>query len=271
MKNLLLIAALMLCSCTRIAQGEFGIVQHIGGTVDDQPAGPGFNMTVLDSILRVDGTEVRVPMQNLTPKDKDNVIFTVDLTATYKLNPDKAVAFYKQTHEIDDVKENGEVLHVLGFRVMEDVINNAAAKAFNEFAVGEFGAKKMDIEQRLKELLQQKIDARYADAFTIVNVNINRTKLGEAVESVLQSQAIAKSQKALLELQQDLAVKETELIRKKIEGLHAISITTGVPVEKLMGFKLREQYNLVLSELAKNRSANTQVQVTNAKDQEQNF
>jgi hypothetical protein len=267
MKKFLVLAALLMVGCTRVNQGELGIVQHFGGSVDDTAAGAGFNMTVFDSIIKVDSTEVRVPMHDLTPKDKDGVLFTVDLTATYRLNPEKAVAFYKQTHEVDRITENNEVETVLGFKVMQDVVANATTKAFNEFAVSEIGVKKTEIESRLKELLQQKIDSRYADAFIITNVNINRTKLGDSVEAVLQSQAIAKSQRALLDLQQQLAEKETDLINKKIEGLKQISSRTGIPVEKLMGFKLREQYNNVLSELAKNHGANVQVQVNEKKDE----
>lgn len=268
MKKLIMIAALLSIGCTRVGQGEFGIVQHFGGSIDDAAAGPGFNMTVLDSIFTIDSTEVRVPMHDLTPKDKDGVLFTVDLTATYRINPEKAVAFYKQTHEIDKIKQNDVYNTVLGFRVMEDVVANATTKAFNEFAVNEIGVKKTEIEGRLKELLQQKIDSRYADAFIIVNVNINRTKLGDSVEAVLQSQAIAKSQKALLDLQQQLAEKETDLIHKKIEGLRQVSTKTGVPIEKLMQFKLREQYNNVLSELAKGHGSGIQVQVNNSNKEE---
>jgi hypothetical protein len=265
---LVLIPLLMLTGCfTRVQQGEFGIISHLGGSVADEPAPQGFNMTLLDSITTVDATEVRVPMKDLTPKDKDGVLFTVDLTVTYKVNPEKGIAFYKQTHEVDRVKENDSTNTVLGYRVMEDTVANSISKAFNDFAVSEIGPRRTEIEARLKEIVQQKIDGRYADAFIIVNVNINRTKLGDAVEAVLQSQAIAKSQRVLLELQEQLAGKESDLIQKKIEGLRIVSTKTGVPVEKLMQFKLREQYNNVLSELAKNHNGNTQVQVNNGKEE----
>lgn len=267
MKTIFLIVALMaLSGCiTRVHQGEFGLIQHFSGSVDDSPAGPGFNMTFLDSITNIDATEVRVPMVGLTPKDKDGVLFTVDLTTTYRINPEKAIGFYKQTHELDQIKENDTNITVLGYKVMEDVVANAITKAFNEFTVSEIGPKRTEIESNLKQLLQAKIDSRYADAFIIVNVNINRTKLGDSVEAVLQSQAIAKSQRILIELQQQLAEKETSLIQKKIEGLKEVSAKTGVPVEKLMQFKLHEQYNNVLSELAKNHSGSTQVQVNSDK------
>src|ERR1700677_4538175 len=131
MKKLLFVGMLFLMGCTRIEQGQFGIIQHFGGAIDDQAAGPGFKLNVLDSIMKVDATEVRVPMHDLTPKDKDGVLFTVDLTVTYRINPEKAVGFYKQTHEIDRIKKNEDYETVMGYRVMEDVAANATTKAFN--------------------------------------------------------------------------------------------------------------------------------------------
>jgi hypothetical protein len=261
MKHVLFaLMVLVTVGCTRVGQGEFGIVQHFGGSIDDAAAGPGFNMTVLDSIIKVDGTEVRVPMKDLNPKDKDGVLFTIDLTVTYKVNPDKGIAFYKQTHEVDKVQQNEDLENTLGFKIMEDTVSNSVNKAFQAFAVSEIGARRSEIEEGMKKILQEKIDSRYADAFTVVNVNINRTKLGDAVEAVLQSQAIAKSQRVLLELQQQLADKQTDLIEKKMEGLKRVASKTGIATEKLIDFKLREQYNEVLSELAKNHG-DTQVQV----------
>jgi hypothetical protein len=261
MKKIWFLMALVLASgCTRVKQGELGIVSHFSGTVSDEAAHPGFNMTIFDSIETVDATEVRVPMTGLTPKDKDGVLVTAAVTATYRINTEKAVAFFKQTHEVDQVKENESTITVLGYRVLEQETNNATQKAFSEFAVSEIVPRKMEMEKRLKELLQQKIDARYADAFIIVNVNINETRLGEAVELVLQSQAIAKSQKQLLELQKDLSEQETALLNKKFEGMKKVAGAAGIPVDKVMEYKLREQYNNVLSEMAKNHS-NTQVQV----------
>lgn len=262
-KTVLIFLVLALSGCTRVKQGELGIINHLSGGVADEAAHAGFNMTILDSIETVDATEVRVPMSGLTPKDKDGVLVTAAVTSTYRINPEKAVAFYKQTHEIDQVKENDTVNTVLGYRVLEQETNNATQKAFSEFAVSEIVPRKMEMEKRLKEILQQKIDARYADAFIVVNVNINETRLGEAVELVLQSQAIAKSQKQLLELQKDLSEQETALLNKKFEGMRKVATASGISVDKVIEYKLREQYNNVLSEMAKNRS-NTQVQVKSA-------
>lgn len=259
-KFILAILCVASVGCTRVHQGELGIISHLGGGVADEAAHPGFNMTVLDSIQCVDATEVRVSRMGITPKDKDGVLVTTNVLATYRINPDKAIAFYKQTHEIDDVKENESVIHVLGYQVLEQEITNATQKAFSEFLVSDMVPKKAEMEARLKAILQEKLDKRYADAFLVNNVNINETRLGDAVESVLQAQAIAKSQRQLLELQQQLAEKESELILKKMEGLKSISTKTGIPVDRLIEFKLREQYNNVLSELAKSHG-NTQIQV----------
>ena len=260
--NKFILAALVLSAmgCTRVNQGELGIISHFGGSVADYPASPGFNLTILDSIRTVDATEVRVSRMGITPKDHDGVLVTTNVLATYKINPEKAVAFYKQTHEIDQVKENDSVIHVLGYQVLEQEITNATQKAFSEFLVSDMVPKKAEMEARLKAILQEKLDKRYADAFLVNNVNINETRLGDAVESVLQAQAIAKSQRQLLELQQQLAEKESELILKKMEGLKNISSKTGISVDRLIEFKLREQYNTVLSEMAKNHG-DTQIQV----------
>jgi hypothetical protein len=67
-KKLILVSFLFLAACTRVNQGELGIVSHLGGSIDDYPAGSGFNMTVFDSIETVDATEVRVPVKGITPK-----------------------------------------------------------------------------------------------------------------------------------------------------------------------------------------------------------
>jgi hypothetical protein len=268
MKNLmmLLITVGTLSGCTVVKQGELGIVSHWGGSIDDTPASAGFNVTVFDSVTTVDATEVRVPVRGITPKDKDGVLVTTNVIATYRLNQEKAIAFYKQTHEIDVVKQNNTEDRVLGYQVLEQEINNATQKAFSEFLVSDMVPKKPEMEKRLKEILQDKLNLRYPEAFQVNNVNINETKLGDAVESVLQAQAIAKSQRQLLELQKELAAKETEVMAKKMEGIKSVSKQTGIPVERLLEYKLREQHNNVLSEIAKGRaSAQVQVQAESGK------
>jgi hypothetical protein len=161
---------------------------------------------------------------------------------------------------MDQIKENTDVVNVLGYQIMEQEINNSAMKAFSNFQVTDLVPKKMELEANLKDILQKKIDARYADAFFIVNVNVNETRLGEAVEQVLQAQAIAKSQRALLDLQMLLAEKETDLLNRKFEGMKVIAGKAGVSVQSVMDFKLREQNNVMMSELAKNHTG-VQVQV----------
>lgn len=263
MKAYLILAAFLLVGCSRVGTGEIGIVLGWDKQVKDEPVVNGIEVHILDSLIVIDGTQIRVPVENVKAKDIDGILFQdIDAQITYNVSPQGAVNFYKLTKEVETIKDSQSVLgeETVGFRVVGKEAKNALVKTFTQFKASQVNTDKAAVEAKLGEMLTQELDRRYPDTFTIVDVNIDSAQLDPNVEKVLQSQALLDSEKRTMESKAELQSKQSKLIDQEIMDIKATASKAGISVSELMKYKNEKERNRVLSELARNGS-NTQVQI----------
>lgn len=262
--SILMIAGLAALSmgCTRISTGELGLRHSFSGQIQDSVATTGFEMTVFESVTVIDATQARVLANDIRAKDVDGVLFSdIDVQATYNIKESGEVAFYKKTKEIDCVKQNdgSPCENVLGFNLVKQELVNATAKAITKFKASDVNTNKIAIEEELKKILTEKLEARFAGAFEVTNVNINSAQLDASVERVLQAQALLDSEKRLMSAKLEIQNQQTELLRREMAEMKEIASKSGVKVGEVMTFRNDKERNRLLSEFAKNNSATTQI------------
>lgn len=260
MKLLTLALLFLSVSCSRVGTGEIGIVLGWDKQVKTDPVVNSIEMHVLDDLIIIDGTQVRVPVENVKAKDIDGILFVdIDAQITYNITPQGAVDFFKLTKEIDSTQEVGGD-QTVGFRVVGKESKNALVKAFTQFKANQVNTEKNLVEAKLLEILSAELERRYPKTFVVVDVNIDAAQLDPNVEKVLQSQALLDSEKRTMQSKTELQIKQSELIDREIMDIKATAAKAGISVSELMKYKNEKERNRVLSEMARNNS-NTQVQI----------
>jgi len=258
MKLLLCSFLVLTVGCSRVGTGEIGIVFGWDKQIKNEPITNAIEIHVLDDLLIVDSTQIRVPVENAKAKDIDGILFQdIDVQVTYNISPQGAVDFYKQTKEIDRSPEGD---NVVGFKFITKESKNALTKTFTQFKANQVNTEKSLVENKLKEILQAELEVRYAKVFTITDVNIDSAQLDQNVEKVLQSQALLDSEKRTMQSKTELQIKQSEMLDKEIQDMKNTANKVGISVSDLMKYKNDKERNRVLSELARNNT-NTQVQV----------
>lgn len=253
----LLFTVLSFLGCSRVPSGSIGIVTEFDGAVRRTPAIQGIEFIVFDSMSIVDVTETRVPLKGLQPKDSDNVrLASVSSVITYKVNVDKAIDFYLQTKELDEV----DGANVLGFDIIKTEGITAITSAFLTTTSQNAISKRDELNEKIKTELQSKLDARYPQVFEIVNVNTPDVVADPTIENIIQQQAAVANDKKLLGLKEELIQKQNNNLKMEMEGIKIAAQAMGVSSDKLLDYKARMDYNNALRALAE-KSTGTQVQV----------
>ena len=265
---ILALLSLTILSCTRVSTGELGIKRDFWGEVSDEVVTQGLPITILSDITVIDATQVRVMANDVKAKDIDGILFSdIDVQAVYNVKKDGAIKFYKQTREVDCVRENDSrsCENVLGYRVIHQELVNSVSKAVNKFKSNDVNTNKQAIEEEVKNVLVEKLESLYPGSFEVTNVNINSAQLDPSVERVLQAQALLDSEKRLMSSRMELQTQQTELLKKELSEMKDIASKSGISLVELMRFRNEKERIKVMSEFAKN-SPNVQLQL---KDKDQ--
>lgn len=264
MRKLCMLALILLTvSCSRVGTGEVGIVLGWDKQVKNDPVVNEIEFHFFDHLIVIDGTQIRVPIENVKAKDVDGILFQdIDAQITYNVSPRGAVDFYKLTKEVESIRDSDSAFgeDTVGFRVIGKEAKNALVKTFTLFKAGQVNTDKSSVEAKLGELLTAELERRYPKTFTIVDVNIDSAQLDPNVEKVLQSQALLDSEKRTMQSKTELQIKQSELIDKEIMDIKATASKAGISVSELMKYKNDKERNRVLAELARNNPG-TQVQI----------
>lgn len=229
--------------CTRIGQGNFGIIKHWGGTVDSEVAGPGPHLTILDSITEIDGTQTRVHITGLQPKDSlGRQLGDVDITVIFVLNQENGAKFYATTHEIDTYKdESGNEYTTLGLQIINsraphvmqevtsrgDLVNlSKNVNAYEADASAEFAAE---------------LEKQYPGAFKSVSVQVNKFQLPDSIQKQMDQIAGNEAERARNQSELALVDQRTQLAEKNASidalALRAAADAAHLSPEQVIAWK----------------------------------
>jgi hypothetical protein len=245
-------------SCSRVHQGEAGIITSISGKISDELQTTGFVLTILDSMQTIDLTQNIIRANNITARDADSIpLQELDVNLTFNTSSDKVIDFYKKTKSITKIKdENGDNNYVLGYKILEDMLVNEIQKSIAKFKSKDITGNRPAIEAEIKESLQKMVNDRYGEVFHIVNLNLNTIKLNPDIEKSLQLIQVTRNQQLEVQAQKDQVQMRKELLDAEMNVKISIAKKAGLSVKDYLDYEIKRDFNKALD-----KSNNIQVQV----------
>ena len=236
-----------LSGCARVPTGSVGIVKHWTGDIAVEPV-TGFKTTVLDSVIQVDTTETRVPLNGLRPTDANGVLLdALDVVVSFRLVPEKVPAFYIQTKELDTyTDESGRQVTTVGLHVMQNIIQHSIQEITKKEVITELAANLNGYEQAILAQAQQELDRGYPGVFRLIRINVNHFTPPAAIRDQVNAIASLKVEAQRIDQAQTLIRKQSELesARAVLEAnaLRAAMDAAHLSAEQLIDWKNARAY-----------------------------
>lgn len=261
MKKLLLLGLVLLTvSCSKVEQGQGGIVTGFGGDISDNLRSSGWEVVLFDSMQIVDLTQNIVSVDDIAVKDKDGInLRDFDANITFNTNSNLVVDFYKKTKSITRIRdENGDGDYVLGYSIVKMEVINQLQKTIANFQSKDITSNREKIEQSVKEDLQKSLNDRFGNVFEIVNVNINKIILDETVEKSLQLIQVTKNQELEINAQMQQVKARKDLLDAELRAKSEIVSKYGMTMKEYMDIEIKRDFNKALEK----SGANLQLHLT---------
>jgi hypothetical protein len=244
---LMLVLAGALVGCARVPTGSVGIVKHWSGEIATEPV-TGFKTTVLDSVIQVDTTETRVPLNGLRPTDANGVLLdALDVVVSFRLVPEKVPSFYIQTKELDSyTDESGRLITTVGLHVMQNIIQHSIQEITKKEVTTELAANLGGYEQAILQQAQSELDRGYPGVFKLVRINVNHFTPPSAIRDQVNAIAALKVESQRIDQAQTLIRKQSELESAKAvleaNALRAAIDTSHLSAEQLIAWRNARAY-----------------------------
>jgi hypothetical protein len=247
--SLLAVLALsnFLLGCSRVPTGSIGIVKHWSGEISTEPV-VGFKSTVLDSVIQVDITETRVPLNGLRPADSNGVLLeALDVVVSFRLVPDKVPSFYIQTKELDSyADESGRQITTVGLHVMQNIVQHSIQEVTKKEAVTQLAANLGSYEQAILQQAQNELNRGYPGVFQLIRINVNHFTPPAAIRDQVNAIAALKVEAQRIDQAQTLITKQTQLEAAKAvleaTALRAAMDASHLSAEQLTAWKNARAY-----------------------------
>lgn len=207
---------LNLSGCGRIETGYVGIRTDFNKTVQTVPMQPGFYTALLSSVDEYVVKEIEVKFDNLTPKGKDNLVLAdFDVSIWYQPNPAK----------IGDlaIKYSGMSAYDHGyfypsFNLVERSARGAIFDVVSKYDSLTIHTKRAELEQAIGKAVQEELETKDKNTFTITRVVVRQIKTDPALEKSIQQAVQMQKQTEAKELEVKLAEAEARRLLAEAKG-----------------------------------------------------
>ena len=222
------------CGSASVAQGNFGLAKTmITGQIQDGVYTPGFNLGILSNIHEYYGREDMLKIDNIHPKDRDNVLFKdLDLIVTFITNPEKAKNFIIQTSDV--TRDSEGTLHIGTGRIDRDA-RNIIGESVRNFSSLEVLNDPTVLEKQFKIDLQKNLDKEYGvNTFTVKDIKVSNILVAEAIEARIQSIALIDAETAKNKAIVAILHNREERMAAEAKALKTAADTAGISVDQLL-------------------------------------
>ena len=232
-----------LAACTQVPEGHVGLEKsRLTGEYSKVLVGQGNHGITSVSISELAAHQILIDIQDLKPKDKDNILLRdLDVTVAIKLNvknSEQVIEFIRSTRDLEPSPANRDAW-VVGTKIVKREASSSIQQAMGSFTSQEALLDKDKLEKAFAVKVQKDIDVKYPGVFIVESVIAQSILVSEAVENRIQQTAAAlaaNAQNAALETaiegKRRLLIKEAGILKQTSE-------ITGVSVDQLL------QHNLI--------------------------
>lgn len=254
MKLLLALFLTLTVGCSVVDQGEGGIVTSFDGEISNNLRTGGFEVTLLDSMQKIDLTQNIINLDNISARDSDNIpLSELDAKITFNTNPDKVIEFYTKTKSITEFKdENGNRNSVLGYAIVYNEAVNILQKSVGKFKSKDLTANRPLIESDLKLELQKSLNGRFGNVFNVVDVNVNKILLDAGIERSLQLVQVTRNQQLEIDAQTAQVNSRKQLLEAELKAKSEIANKYGISTKEYLELEIRRDFNKALEKSGAN-------------------
>jgi prohibitin 1 len=227
---------LFLAGCTQIDTGNVG-VEKAFGKINPEPKVPGVYAAVFDSIYEVSTKEVSFPINDLSPKSKDNLTLKdLDLDIYFKASPAKIPGLYIK-YQGDyvlhsQIVEGGNDVGIVGYNRVLRAAREAVYDAVSQFEATTMHTKRAEISEAIRKNLQRELETSDPNTFTVTSINVRNLMTDPAIEKAIQARAATDQEIARAQKQIELAKAQAQI---RIEGARGQAEANRILGESLSG------------------------------------
>ena len=217
MKTLLLIAMVFfVAACGRIETGEVGVRIDFNKTVESGEMPPGIYFNPLSSVEHYSVKEIEIPIEDMTPKAKDNLsIRDLDLSVFYRVEPSMVADLYvKYTGQSKWDREVGVWLPASN--LVARVAREAVFDTIADYESLTIHTKRETISSEIRQRLQAVLDQTDKGAFQITRVVVRQMVTDPALEESIR--AAVQMQKRVEAKREELNLAKAEADRLRVEA-----------------------------------------------------
>ena len=250
---MMILVALGLTACGTVDTGNVG-VRKTYGTVNTSEEQPGFYVAILSSVNEYTTKETEVPLNDLTPKARDNLsLDDLDVSVYYIAAP-SSIAELTIKYAGQDTYADG--IYYPAFNLVERVARSVAYGEVAKYESLTIHTQREALEQALKAQLQKELDSGDKGVFTITRVVIRAvatdTSIEKSIQAAVQNQKLLEAKK----VEEQIAEAQARILVKEAEGIsRANNIING----SLTREYLQHEANLALMEFARKGGTTTVV------------
>ena len=198
---------------TRITDADVGIRQTFSGEIEDQVLGQGLHQTLIGDVIKVSKRNLVLSVESEPIVIEKIPMQEFQLKVNYGIVPENAAIAYKTEKAQHIITEDGDI-YLLG-QYVQYVANSAINDVVSRYKALEVNDNRADIENQIKNSINQKLKAQAKDRFVRVN-EINILKVSPPKSILDSSLAIVNSQNALKTKQNELETARVETEIKKV-------------------------------------------------------
>lgn len=194
--------------------------------------------SIFDKIYKIP-TEVQTKtLENVTGQTKDSQYVNITMDVQYKVNEGTAFQVFSEFRTLDRVDSN----------LIPNVVQRAVESVTTEYNVYDIlGASKNEVYNKIQEALKKELEPKGIQFYYI---NFADVDAGEAIESAITAQAVAKQavetaeqekQKAEIEAQKRVVEAQADLDKAKIEAeIKLVEAQAAADANKMLQQSLNE-------------------------------
>lgn len=200
-----------------IPAGNVGVVELFGYVADDSLE-PGLHAVNPFAKVVNFSTRMKDIKENVSVTSKEGLVFNMDVSLQYKLNPYKAGAVY------ENLGTNEQDIIISRFRsVIRQIVNNYESNAI-------YSQKQQEITQRLYQEMSQEL---YPLGFVTEEVLLKDIVLPKNVQAAIEQKLKAEQENELMEFELKKARQEAERDKIELQGI--------ADIQKLLSRDLAEK------------------------------
>lgn len=233
---LLLPVIVLLGACGKIHTNHVGIRTEFNGRVDETPVAEGFYTSFTSNVKEFSAKEIAVPLDNLTPKAKDNLsLAELDVTVYYRVNPTAIRNLIVKRTGMSGFDKEDDVW-LPAYQLVDGVSKSAVADVVSKIDSLVIHTQRDAVALASRTEIQKELDSTDPGAFTITRVVVRQVKTDQSIEQSIRN-VVAKEKEL-----------ETATLNVKVQAQNAEAIRiTG---QALTQAYVQHEYNQVLQHFA---------------------